>query len=372
MSCDYIALARTGVQGLSPYQAGKPIEELQRELGLEHIVKLASNENPLGPSSRSLAAIEKALPELTRYPDSNGFELKAALAERLSVSTSQLTLGNGSNNILNLIAAAYLGPGRAAIYSEYAFIVYPLAVQACEARAIVTPAKHWGHDLQAMADAITDDTAVIFIANPNNPTGTSVTEQELVAFLDQVPGNVIVVLDEAYIEYVADAGSEHSSCPDGVSLLKQYPNLIVTRTFSKAWGLAGVRVGYAIANEQVTDVLNRVREPFNVSSLAMSAARAVLEDYDYLERSRAVNSAGMQQLIEGVTELGLQYIPSTGNFLTVEFSGDTQKIYQQLLQAGVIVRPIGVYSMPQHLRVSIGLEEENRYFLQALKQVLSR
>ena len=370
MSCDYIALANAGVQALSPYQAGKPIEELQRELGLEHIVKLASNENPLGPSPKSLAAIERALPELTRYPDSNGFELKRALSERLDVDSSQITLGNGSNNVLNLVAAAYLDAGRSAVYSEHAFVVYPLAVQACGARPIVTPAKAWGHDLAAMAEAIEDDTAVVFIANPNNPTGTWVQEAELVAFLDRVPAHVIVVLDEAYIEYVADAGAADSRCPDGVALLRRYPNLVVTRTFSKAWGLAGCRVGYAVANEQVTDVLNRVREPFNVNSLAMAAARAVLDDSDYLERSRQLNSAGMEQLVAGVKALGLDFIPSAGNFLTVEFSGDSGVIYQDLLREGVIVRPIGVYGMPRHLRISIGLESENAKLLAALEKVL--
>ena len=370
MSCDYIALANAGVQGLSPYQAGKPIEELQRELGLERIVKLASNENPLGPSKKSLAAIERALPDLARYPDSNGFELKKALAERLGVSSTQITLGNGSNDVLNQIAHAYLDAGRSAVYSEHAFVVYPLAVLSCGARAIVTPAKDWGHDLVAMAEAIDDDTAVVFIANPNNPTGTSVDEAALVDFLDKVPANVIVVLDEAYIEYVADAGAESSRCPDGVTLLKHYPNLVVTRTFSKAWGLAGLRVGYALASEQITDVLNRVREPFNVNSLGLVAVRAVLDDEAYLVRSREVNSAGMEQLVAGVRALGLPYIPSAGNFLTVEFSSDAQVIYQKLLHEGVIVRPIGVYGMPRHLRVSIGLETENAALLKALPKVL--
>ncbi len=365
MSCDYIALANKGIQGLSPYQAGKPIEELQRELGLESIVKLASNENPLGPSKMAMAAVALAAAELSRYPDSNGFELKRALAEKLSVGAAQITLGNGSNDVLDLVACAYLEPGKSAVYSQHAFVVYPLAVKSCGARSIVVKARDWGHDLNAMADAIDNDTAVVFIANPNNPTGTAIDEAGIVDFLDKVPANVIVVLDEAYFEYAA--GSE---LPDGVSLLSHYPNLVVTRTFSKAYGLAGLRVGYAIASEQVTDVLNRVRAPFNVSSLGLAAARAVLADEDYLARGIEVNRQGMEQLTAGFSALGLSFIPSRGNFLAVEFGTDTGVLYQQLLNEGVIVRPVGVYDMPNHLRVSVGLDNENDVLLNALKKLL--
>ena len=367
VSCDYIALANKGIQGLSPYQAGKPIEELQRELGLEKIVKLASNENPLGPSRKVLDAIAAASADIVRYPDSNGFELKSALSAQLGVVNQQITLGNGSNDVLDLIARAYLEPGKSAVYSQHAFIVYPLAVQSCGARAIVTKAKDWGHDLNAMVDAIADDTRLVFIANPNNPTGTLVDEAQLVDFLDKVPADVIVVLDEAYFEYAHLGGIE---CPDGVALLQHYPNLIVTRTFSKAYGLAALRVGYAIASEQITDVLNRVRAPFNVNALALAAAQAVLDDSAYLEEGRSVNRAGMEQLQEGFKSLDLSYIASAGNFLSVEFSADTAVLYQQLLRQGVIVRPVGVYEMPNHLRVSIGLEEENAALLLALKTIL--
>lgn len=365
MSCDYIALANKGIQGLSPYQAGKPIEELQRELGLQSIVKLASNENPLGPSKKSLAAIQSAMADISRYPDSNGFELKRALAEKLSVGAAQITLGNGSNDVLDLVARAYLEPGKSAVYSQHAFVVYRLAVQSCGARAIVVKAKDWGHDLNAMADAIDNDTAVVFIANPNNPTGTAISEAGIVDFLDKVPANVIVVLDEAYFEYAA--GHE---LPDGVSLLKHYPNLVVTRTFSKAYGLAAMRVGYAVCSEQITDVLNRVRAPFNVSSLGLAAAQAVLADEDYLLRGCEVNRQGMEQLVAGFKALGLPYIPSKGNFLAVEFSKDTGVLYQQLLNEGVIVRPVGVYEMPKHLRISVGLESENAVLLDALNKIL--
>jgi histidinol-phosphate aminotransferase len=365
VSCDTFALANSGVQGLSPYQAGKPIEELQRELGLEHIVKLASNENPLGPSKKVLAAIEHASADITRYPDSNAFELKRALSERLAIRPEQLTLGNGSNDVLDLIARVFLGPGKSAVFSQHAFIVYPIAVQACGARAIVTLAKNWGHDLDAMATAVEEDTRLIFIANPNNPTGTSVSEGELVGFLDKVPERVLVVLDEAYIEY-----AEADSFPDGVALLKRYSNLIVTRTFSKAWGLAALRVGYSVASPEISDLLNRVRAPFNVNALGLAAAQAVLSDEAYLEAGRETNRQGMQQLVAGLSSQGLSYIPSSGNFLAVKMPLDAMLVYQQLLESGVIVRPVAVYGMPDYLRVSIGLAEENQTFLNALAKVL--
>lgn len=367
MSCDYIALANAGVQTLSPYQAGKPIAELQRELGLENIVKLASNENPLGPSKKVIEAINKATADLTRYPDGYGFDLKLALAKKLSVDPDQVTLGNGSNDILELVARAYIEPGKSAIYSEHAFVVYSLAIQAAGGSAIKTKARDWGHDLSAMVDAIRDDTRVIFIANPNNPTGTVLDEAAIVDFLDKVPANVLVVLDEAYFEYVAD-----DQGTDGMALLKYYPNLIVTRTFSKAYGLAAMRVGYAAASPQITDVLNRVRAPFNVNSLALVAAEAALDDSQHLLDGCRVNQEGMKQLTDGVTALGLSFIPSAGNFLSIEFNGNKNvgDLYQALLREGVIVRPVGLYDMPNHLRVSVGLEEENSVFLSALKKVL--
>lgn len=365
MSCDFGQLAMEGVRILSPYQPGKPIEELQRELGLDDIVKLASNENPLGPSQAVLDACNSNLGNLCRYPDSNGFALKAALSAELVIDTAQIVLGCGSNDVLDLIARTFLGPGSSAIYSRHAFIVYPIAVQAVGARAIVTAAKDWGHDLDAMAAAIADDTRVIFLANPNNPTGTSFTHSEFTGFMEKVPDNVVVVLDEAYFEYATNG--EH---PDGIALLKQYPNLIVTRTFSKAYGLAALRVGYGVANTEIIDLLNRVRAPFNINSLALAAAEAVLTDKQYLAESRRINVLGMQQVVEGVAALQLPYIDSAGNFLTVGFEQEALGIYQALLQQGVIVRPIGVYEMPRHLRVSIGLPEENEKFLSALKSVL--
>jgi histidinol-phosphate aminotransferase len=366
VSCDVFALANAGVRGLQPYQPGKPIEELQRELGLSDVVKLASNENPLGPSPLALAAAEKALKNLHLYPDASGFELKKKLAAKLGVTELQFTLGNGSNDVLDLIARTFLGPGCSAVFSQHAFIVYPIAVQAVGARAIVTPAKNWGHDLDAMAAAIEADTRVVFIANPNNPTGNYLNRKELSAFLAKVPDHVMVVLDEAYIEF---AGAD--DFPDCLDFLKTYSNIIVTRTFSKAYGLAGLRIGYGISSADTADLLNRVRAPFNVSVPALAAALAVLDDDDYLQRSQQVNRDGMQQLCQGLDALGLAYIPSLGNFVAIELAGDAMPIYQALLREGVIVRPVGVYQMPKHLRVSIGLKHENQRFLAALKKVLS-
>ena len=369
MTIDFRALAPEGVQALMPYQPGKPIDELARELGLDPagIVKLASNENPLGPSELALAAARNALAELCRYPDGNGFSLKQKLSQRLNVKPEQITLGNGSNDVLELIVRGFAGPGTEVIYSRYAFAVYPLATLAAGATCVEVADRDWGHDLDAMAAAVTDRTRLIFIANPNNPTGTVHGAEALQRFLDQVPERVLVVLDEAYCEYLsADEGF-----PDGVALLARYPNLIVTRTFSKAWGLAALRVGYSISSAVIADILNRVRQPFNVDSIALAAATAVLDDEAYLARAREVNRAGLQQLQTGFEALGLPYIPSAGNFVAVEVGDQAAAIYQQLLSKGVIVRPVAGYGMTRHLRVSVGLAAENQRFLDALADVLA-
>ncbi|MNF48912.1 Histidinol-phosphate aminotransferase 2 [compost metagenome] len=367
MLCDFLALAQPGVQKLSPYVPGKPVDELARELDLDPatIVKLASNENPLGPSPKALEAIRAELAELTRYPDGNGFTLKSRLAARYGVQAQQVTLGNGSNDILELVARAYLAPGLNAVFSEHAFAVYPIATQAVGAQGKVVPAKDFGHDLEAMLAAIDANTRVLFIANPNNPTGTWFGPQALGDFLARVPESVLVVLDEAYIEY-----AEGDELPDGLDYLAEHPNLLVSRTFSKAYGLAALRVGYAISSAQIADVLNRVRQPFNVNSLALAAACAALDDSDYLARSRQVNDAGMAQLEAGCRALGLGWIPSKGNFIAIDFARDTAAINQALLREGVIVRPVAGYGMPNYLRVSIGLPEENARFLEALAKVL--
>lgn len=364
--CDYVALAMPGVRGLHPYQPGKPAEELERELGISNIVKLASNENPLGPSSVALKAIEQSLKALTRYPDGNGFALKNALVKKYGLHEHCLTLGNGSNDLLDIIARAYAGPDREVIFSQYAFAVYALSTKAVGAEAVQVPAKDWGHDLDAMLEAVTERTSLIFIANPNNPTGTWLTHDALVAFLEKVPERVIVVLDEAYCEYI-----DSPEYPKAFTLQQQYPNVIVTRTFSKAWGLAALRVGYAVSSPEVSDVLNRVRHPFNVNSAALAGATAVLEDADYIERSKQTNKSGLQQFEQGFQRLGLDYIPSVGNFICVDVQRDGGEVFQALLREGVIVRPVGNYGMPNHLRISVGLEAENARCLDALEKVLA-
>jgi histidinol-phosphate aminotransferase len=363
MIMDPCEISPSYVRAIAPYQPGKPIAELAREMGLkeETIVKLASNENPHGIGPRTRAAIEGALGEIARYPDGNGHELKSALAARFGVDMAQVVLGNGSNDVLELAALAFLGPGRAAVYSEHAFAVYPLATQARGARGVVAPAKDYAHDLDAMARAIDDDTSLVWIANPNNPTGTLAAPEALEGFVRRVPERVIVVIDEAYNEYLP---AELRA--DTLKWLKRHPNLIVTRTFSKAYGLAGLRVGYALAHASVADVLNRVRQPFNVNSVALAAARAALDDMEFVARSYAANLQGLQQLREGAERLGIPYIPSRANFLTMRV-GKAQEVFRRLLKRGVIVRPVGgPYGLPEHLRVSVGTQAENERFLAAL------
>jgi histidinol-phosphate aminotransferase len=358
---------------LAPYKPGKPVDELTRELGITDIVKLASNENPRGPSEAIRTAINQASGGLSRYPDGNGFRLKQALAGRLGVASNQITLGNGSNDVLDLAAAMALAPGSSGIIAEHAFVVYSLAVTICGGRLLQVPARDFGADLPAMLDAVDDDTAIVFLANPNNPTGTWVDEAALVRFLDALPGHVWMVLDEAYFEYVDAPGY-----PDGVALLERYPNLIVTRTFSKIYGLAGLRVGYAVSSPEAADLMNRVREPFNVNSLALAGAEAALADDDYVHESRRLNRVGMNAIVEGLERLGLTYIPSAGNFVTFEipqsFAGGGvsagEAVYQALLREGVIVRPVAEYGLPGHLRVTVGLPQENARFLEALQRVL--
>ncbi|MDI1303090.1 MAG: histidinol-phosphate transaminase [bacterium] len=366
MACDYIALANPGVQKISPYQPGKPIEELERELGITDIIKLASNENPLGCSPRVLVAIESGMSELALYPDGNGFVLKKALSDFYQRPIEEITLGNGSNDILELTARAFLGAGDEAIYAQHSFAVYPLVVQAVGATGITVPARNWGHDLVAMAAAITPKTRVIFIANPNNPTGTWVEKDELDTFFRAVPENVLVVLDEAYGEFV-----EAADFPDGLDYLSRYPNIIVSRTFSKAYGLAALRVGYAFAHPDVTNVLNRVRQPFNVNALGLRAAVAALGDQSFVARVRTLNTDGMRQISEGVVALGLDFIPSRGNFLCIDLKRPGLPVYEALLRQGVIVRPVTSYGLPDFLRVTIGTRAENERFLAALKAVLS-
>lgn len=360
-------LAVAGARALQPYQPGKPIEELEREYGVRNAIKLASNENPLGPSPKALAAAQAAMMDNARYPDGAGTLLKAALAKHLDVRSVQVTLGNGSNDVLELAARTFVSPGDEVIFSQYAFAVYPIVTQAVGGVPVVVPAREWGHDLEAMARAVTARTKLVFIANPNNPTGTWFQERQLVAFLDAVPARVIVVLDEAYFEYVDEAGY-----PDGVSLLARYPNLVVTRTFSKIYGLAGLRLGYGVSSEGIADLFNRVRQPFNVNSLAQAAGVAALADAAHLLRSREVNASGLRFLAQAFEGLQLDYIPSVGNFMSLRVGSASAQIYEALLREGVIVRPVAGYAMPEYLRVTVGLPAENERFVMALAKVLGR
>ena len=354
------------VRAIAPYQPGKPISELAREMGLKekNIIKLASNENPLGVSPRAKAAIKKAIAELGRYPDGNAFELKAALAKRYNVPQECIVVGNGSNDLLEMAAAVFLGPGRSAVYSQHAFAVYPLATQSRGAKGIVVPAKNYGHDLHAMLAAIAPDTRVVFIANPNNPTGTFIPGAELEEFLSRAPREVAVVVDEAYTDYLP-----RELRYDSVGWLAKYPNFILTRTFSKIYGLAGLRVGFGFMQPAVADLLNRVRQPFNVNSLALAAATAALEDRKFVAKSTRMNRAGMVKLDRALKALGLETIPSCANFVTFRVSR-AGVVYGKLLQQGVIVRPLAGYDMPDHLRVTVGTPKENETFLKALRMAL--
>ena len=354
------------VAAMSPYQPGKPISEVARELGLveSEIVKLASNENPLGASPKALAAMQEVAADSARYPDGNGFALKAALAGRYEIDPQQIILGNGSNDVLELAALAFLGPGTSAVYAQHCFIVNKLATLARGAEGIEVAARDFGHDLDAMRAAVRDDTRIVFISNPNNPTGTFVPPDQVRRFLEQVRPDVLVVLDEAYYEYLAPEVQSGS-----FAWIGEFPNLLVTRTFSKAHGLAGLRVGYGVAHSGVADLMNRVRQPFNVNTAAQAAAVAALGDEDFLSHSIKVNSDGLEQLRAGLAELGLEWIESHGNFLTVRV-GDSQSVFDQLLRSGVIVRPIAGYGLPEYLRVSVGIESENSRFLEALAAIV--
>ena len=355
------------VRAIAPYQPGKPISELARELGLpeESIVKLASNENPRGASPKAVAAMRIAIGETGRYPDGNGFALKNALSKRHGLAPDRIVLGNGSNDVLEMAARAFLAPGTSAVFSEHAFAVYPLATQATGAAGIVVPARDFGHDLEAMSKAIRSDTRVVFVANPNNPTGTWLAPKAIRGFLEKVPADVLVVLDEAYNEYL-----DPELRGDALRWSEEFSNLVVSRTFSKAYGLAGLRVGYGFSHPQVVDLMNRVRQPFNVSDIAQVAAAAALVDDEFVEQSRLLNKQGRQTLTEGFLRLGLPWIPSHANFVCVKV-GRGAEVFQRLLEQGVIVRPIASYGMPEYLRITIGTESENARFLSALAAVLN-
>lgn len=366
-------LATAAVQKIAPYLPGKPIEELEREYGVTNIIKLASNENPLGAGPLAIAAIVDAASGIGLYPDGNGFELKQALSAKYGCTSHCITLGNGSNDVLSMLAEAYLSPDTEAVYSQYSFAVYPIIVQATGAAARVAKAlpdgdrMALGHDLAAMRKLVNERTRLVLVANPNNPTGTWVDSGQLKSFIASLPSTTLVVIDEAYIEYVTD-----DSFPNASLWLKEFPNLVVTRTFSKAYGLAGVRVGYALSHPDVADMLNRVRQPFNVSSIGLAAAVAALKDSDHLRKSVAMNHDGLKQLTAGFDRLKLRHYPSAGNFLLIDCGRPAASIYEALLRAGIIVRPVANYALPNHLRITIGTQTQNARLLSALEQSTSR
>ena len=371
MTIDYLALAQPGVQGLKPYEPGKPIETLERELGIRDSIKLASNENPLGPSPRALEALRAGLDKIALYPDGAGHALKSAIAERIGCDPACVTLGSGSSEILDLTARAYLGPGLEAVYSEHAFAVYPLVAQAAGAECKVAPAnaaddvQPYGHHPDKLLARMSARTRVVFIANPNNPTGTWLNEAALRALIASIPETAVVVVDEAYCEFV-----EAPDYPDTTRWLEDFPNLIVTRTFSKIHGLAGLRIGYGVSGPEIADVLNRVRQPFNTGSLAQIAALAALRDGTHIRLSRENNTLGLAQLAAGFKAQGLPYLPSVGNFICVDVGRTAAAVYRRMLELGVIVRPIANYGFPNCLRISVGTPAQNDRALAALQQAL--
>lgn len=359
------------VKALQPYIPGKPVEELERELGIRNAIKLASNENPLGYSPRVRDVLLNQLDHIAFYPDANAYYLKQSLAQKLGLKPNQLTIGNGSNDVLDLVARTFLTQDREAIFSQYAFLVYPLVIQACGATACVAPAlgrdhsQPYGHDLEAMLQRITSRTSIIFIANPNNPTGTWLQQDELYAFLQKVPEHIVVVIDEAYFEYV-----QFDEYPDSTRWLGEFPNLVVTRTFSKIYGLAGLRLGYAMSSPEVCDLLNRVRQPFNANSLALAAAVESLRDEDFVRQSIDNNLLGLENLTAFCQRKQLFFIPSAGNFLTIEFAERTAEIHHQLQQQGIIVRPVANYQLDGFLRISIGSPSQMTRLTEALESLL--
>ena len=369
---DFHQLANAGIRDLKPYTPGKPLFELERELGITDSIKLASNENPLGASPKAQAALAESPENLALYPDAMGYRLRQALVQRLSadgvdVEPGQITLGNGSNDVLVLAAQVFLAPGRNAVFSQYAFAVYPIAVQSTGAEARVIPARPdndampLGHDLDAMLAAVDEQTRMVFIANPNNPTGTWLNQDALRRFLEQLPEKVLAVVDEAYFEY----GEGWSA----LDWLTHFPNLIVTRTFSKAYGLAALRVGYSVSNKEIADLLNRLRQPFNVNSLALRAAEAALGDQEFIQKSMEINTAGLEQLRTGLQTQGYRVIPSRGNFVLVDLHREASAVYEALLREGVITRPVANYGLPQHLRITVGTQSENQRLLDTLDRV---
>lgn len=355
-----------GIETIKPYQGGKPIEEVKRELGIAEIIKLASNENPLGPSPLAKQAIQEISDQVHFYPDGNAYYLKADLAKHLGVTEDHLIMTNGSNEVLTLVGETYLGPGDEVIYAEGAFVVYGLVATVTGATPVVVPMLNDTHHLPSMAAAINENTKAIFIANPNNPTGTMVTATETAHFMAQVPEDVLVVFDEAYYEYVA-----HPDYPHTLPYVMEGRNFIITRTFSKIYGLAGLRIGYGIAPPSVIATMNPVRQPFNCNAVAQAAARAALKDFDYVKKSQSLNDEGKQFLYSAFDKLGLRYIKTEGNFIMVFVNQPGADLVEAMMEKGVIVRAMEGYGYPDAIRVTIGKQEENKRFLEVLTPLVS-
>jgi histidinol-phosphate aminotransferase len=355
------------LKGVPTYQPGRPIEEVARELDLPatDIIKLASNENPLGPSPAALSAMQKVLAHLNLYPDGNAFHLKQKLAAKLDVQPANLILGNGSNEIIEFVGHAYMAPGVEVVVSQYCFAVYPLVTKLFGANLITVPAKHYGHDLSAMLKAITAQTRVVFVANPNNPTGTLAPPKDLTHFVEQVPEDVLLVLDEAYFEFLDDPA-------DFVALIRRNakPNLLLMRTFSKIYGLAGVRLGYGIGHPDLVTLLEKVRQPFNINSIAQVAALAALDDTQHVHRTRENNAHGLQFFSEAFRRMKLEFVPSAANFVLVRV-GDGQRVFETMQKQGVIVRPMGGYQLGGWIRITVGMPAENERCLKALSAALA-
>ena len=349
------------IKSISPYVPGKPIEELERELGISGSIKLASNENPLGPSPKAVTAIKRAVEGLNRYPDGSGFYLSQALAKQLGVDLAQVILGNGSNELIELAVRTFVSPGDEVVSADPSFVVYKMITQAANGTNVIVPCKDMRHDLDAMADAITPRTKLVFIANPNNPTGTMNTKTEMDRFLSRVPGHVLVCVDEAYFEYVTRA-----DYPDTLDALREGRNVLALRTFSKIYGLAGLRIGYGITKPEIAELMNKVRQPFNTNSLAQVGALAALADRKHVERSVTLNNEGKQLLYRELDRLGIAYLPTETNFIFFETRLDGRELYGSLLRKGVIIRPMG----GKRLRVTIGLPEENKRFVDELETAL--
>ena len=366
MKNSFLENLNSGVLGLKPYEPGLPLEHTQKKLGLKKMIKLASNENPLGPSPKALDLLQGKLnsfsSELNRYPDGNAYDLKEAISKKYDIDINQITIGNGSNDLIEFVSRCFLGEGKKAIYSQHGFAIYPLAIKATGAIPVKSKAKNWGHDLDLMSDLVDENTKIVFIASPNNPTGTAKTLREIKDFLESLSNDILVFLDQAYFEYI-----ESTEFDIPFSLIRDHPNLVISRSFSKAHGLAALRLGFCVSNPDLSDYLNRVRQPFNANSLALDLGKIALTDKEHISKSVQINSSGMERAKNAFIKLDYNFIESWGNFISFDAKQDSDTAFQYFLEKGVILRSLKVYEMPQHLRVSIGTEEEMDFFLQVLE-----